>query len=818
MKELSVSSDFHFTISTAESRKATKWKNEKMSWLKLLQRISSTTRTKEMFAEYMNMSTDEQASIKDVGGYLIGELKDGIRQNDNVLNRRIVTLDADFIGEHDFWEGLQLIQDYACAVYSTHKHTSEAKRLRLLIPLDREVSADEYEPIARALASDLGIDYFDDTSYQKARLMFWPSTSSDGEFVFDYQDGELVSADELLSRYKDYKNPNEWTYSSRVKERKRIERDIKKAGNPLEKPNAIGLFCRTYSIHEAIETFLSEIYEPTKEEGRYTYINGSTWGGVRTYEDLFSYSHHGTDPVSSQLVNAFDLVRIHLFGDIDDDDDMEKDVVKRPSYARMVELVQKDNKAQQQLIEDTRQSAINDFGDLVDDEEEQTNNNIDIADHFFSKHGFNPTKLADCLVQANPIITVDGIVYVYENGVYVADNERKVRRMTARVLGDRYRSTHGNEVVEIIKDLHTVKSIHLEKPSTKIVNLKNGLLDWRTGELMPHRSDFISFSQIPVRYDETAKCPNIEKFISEVVPADSINMVYELFGLCLIPKNVGVAFFLLGSGSNGKSVFIDLLNAFIGEENISNVSLQDLSSNRFKLAQLQNKLLNTQADLPGSALSDTDIFKAVVTSDKLNAERKNVDAFNFRPYARLVYGMNRVPTARDFSKGFIRRLKIITFPNSFGGNGAKGKKADVNLLEKLTTEQELSGLLNKAIAGLRTLMERGRFEDTASSREALKDYIAFSDPLQTFIDEMCVLGEENKIVAEELHNAYIEYLRESNVYSTPTRSQFVGDMQSKGFEYKRTFGSTKMQLLGIALLSRNNSVEGDFKEKDDLLA
>lgn len=817
MQEIKTSNDFYFSIAIAKHRTSTRWKNEQMSWSKLLQRISKTTRTNETFNEYLNMSTDEQASIKDVGGYLIGELKDGIRQNDNVLNRRIVTLDADHIGNHEFWEELQLFHDFECAIYSTHKHTSEAKRLRLLIPLDRVVNAEEYEPIARALASDLGIDYFDDTTYQKSRMMFWPSTSSDGEYVFDYQDGKLVSADQILSRYKDFKDPNEWPYSSRVKERRQIERDIKKAGNPLEKPNVIGLFCRTYSIHEAIETFLSDIYEQTTEINRYTYIKGTTWGGMRTYEDVFSYSHHGTDPVSQQLVNAFDLVRIHLFGDIDDEEDMAKDVTKRPSYVRMVELVQKDIKAQQQLIEDTKQSAIDDFSDLEDDEE-QTNKNLDIADHFFSKHGFNPTKLADCLVQANPIITVDGIVYVYENGVYVADNERKVRRMTARVLGDRYRSTHGNEVVEIIKDLHTVKSIHLEKPSTKIVNLKNGILDWRTGELMEHRSDFISFSQIPVRYDETATCPNIEKFISEVVPADSINMVYELFGLCLIPKNLGVAFFLLGSGSNGKSVFIDLLNAFIGEENISNVSLQDLSSNRFKLAQLQNKLLNTQADLPGSALSDTDIFKAVVTSDKLNAERKNVDAFNFRPYARLVYGMNRVPTARDFSKGFIRRLKIITFPNSFGGNSAKGKTADVNLLEKLTTEQELSGLLNKAIAGLRTLMERGRFEDTASSREALKDYIAVSDPLQTFIDDLCDLDEENKIVAEDLHNAYIEYLRESNVYSTPTRSQFVGDMQSKGFEYKRTFGSTKMQFLGIALLSGNNSVEGDFKGKDDLLA
>ena len=105
----------------------------------------------------------------------------------------------------------------------------------------------------------------------------------------------------------------------------------------------------------------------------------------------------------------------------------------------------------------------------------------------------------------------------------------------------------------------------------------------------------------------------------------------------------------------------------------------------------------------------------------------------------------------------------------------------------------------------------------ASSREALKDYIAVSDPLQTFIDDLCDLDEENKIVAEDLHNAYIEYLRESNVYRTPTRSQFVEDMQSKGFEYKRTFGSTKKQFISIALISGNKSADGGFEEQDLLV-
>lgn len=208
----------------------------------------------------------------------------------------------------------------------------------MIIPLDREVSQEEYQAIARKVAGDLNIDLFDRSTFDVNRLMFWPSVSSDMEYYFEFQDGPFLEADYILGLYNDWHDTSEWptaTDSTDV-----IMQAIKKQEDPEDKKGIIGVFCRTYTIQEAIETFLSDVYTPAGE-GRYTYINGSTAAGLIIYDDKFAYSHHGTDPAGGRLCNAFDLVRIHKFGHLDIG--KEKEDKDKKSFKAMEEFASKDS-------------------------------------------------------------------------------------------------------------------------------------------------------------------------------------------------------------------------------------------------------------------------------------------------------------------------------------------------------------------------------------------------------------------------------------------------------------------------------------------
>lgn len=363
--KLNLRYDGPLSVSTGRNRFEKQWKNREMQWSAMLKRLQEPTRTQETLAEYKAMSKAQQDQVKDVGGFVGGSLKEGRRRSENVLTRQLVTLDADF-APAGLDGDLELLATYAYAVYSTHKHTPEKPRLRLLIPLDRPVTPDEYEAIARKLAEDIGIDYFDDTTYQPSRLMYWPSVAHDGEFLFHYEDLPWLKADEVLARYRDWTDTSYWPESSRTKE-DRVKR-AKKQGDPTEKSGLIGAFCRTYTVEEAIEKFLPEIYIKCEMPDRYTYAEGSTAAGLVIYDSgKFAYSNHATDPASGKLCNAFDLVRIHKFGELDEDVAPDIAGTKLPSYKAMIELALKDEETGVTVLKDKEQEAQEDFSDNPDE-------------------------------------------------------------------------------------------------------------------------------------------------------------------------------------------------------------------------------------------------------------------------------------------------------------------------------------------------------------------------------------------------------------------------------------------------------------------
>ncbi len=423
--------DGSIAIATGKSRKETHWKNKNILWSELVEKLSNTTRTPETYAEYKKMAKTEKDKIKDVGGFVGGGLKNGRRKAENVQNRTLLTLDLDYVNG-DIWSSIELLWDFSVAMYSTHTHATDNQRLRLVIPLSRPVLPDEYQAISRMVASDLGIDQFDDTTYEPSRLMYWPSTSSDGDYIFKIQDETWLNPDEILARYTfGWQDVSYWPESSRA--RAKLNNAIKKQEDPLEKKGIIGAFCRTYTITEAIAEFLNDVYVPGADETRYTYAEGSTTGGVVVYENKFSYSHHGTDPASNILCNAFDLVRIHKFGHLDDEVRIDTKQNNLPSFKKMTEVAINDNKVKTQLGKD-RLDLVKDEFDVVEIEED---NNDWLAKLEYTQQGKVKSTVDNVkIIMENDIRLKDKLAYNEFNlrdtikGKLPWDNENKIRFWT----------------------------------------------------------------------------------------------------------------------------------------------------------------------------------------------------------------------------------------------------------------------------------------------------------------------------------------------------------------------------------------------------
>lgn len=347
-------------IAVGNSRMDKKWKNRDISWDDLCKKVSTTIRTTETVEEYRKLKKGAQDSIKDVGGFVGGHLRNGRRKNGTVLCRSMLTLDMDY-GKPGIWDEIDMLQDFKCCVYSTHKHTPEHPRLRMIVPLFREITEEEYPAVARMVAKEIGIDLFDDTTYEACRLMYWPSTSVNGEFFYRVKDGNELDPDAYLSKYDDWRDASTWPVSSRQSEA--VRKSIAQQADPLTKPGVVGAFCRAYSIEEAIETFLSDVYEPSSMNGRYDYIPADSAAGVVVYDGKFAYSHHATDPVCGKLLNAFDLVRLHRFRDLDENCAVDTPPGKLPSFKEMSRFALEDDRVKAVFAEDRMAQASADFDD-----------------------------------------------------------------------------------------------------------------------------------------------------------------------------------------------------------------------------------------------------------------------------------------------------------------------------------------------------------------------------------------------------------------------------------------------------------------------
>jgi len=372
-----------------------------------------------------------------------------------------------------------------------------------------------------------------------------------------------------------------------------------------------------------------------------------------------------------------------------------------------------------------------------------------------------PTReLADAIT-ANVSFARDpgGMLYVFEGGVYKPSGKRYIERKCLELCDAWGKSKAWSpELASRVEARVAGYSPELwERPPLDTLNVLNGLLDVETKALGAHGPKHLSPVQLPITFDPAATCPNIDRFVADVFPHDSQHLAWELAAWLMLPNgDIQKALLAIGQGSNGKSVFLSLLQAFIGPGNVSALSLHKIESDKFAASRLLGKLANICPDLPTVTLSGTSMFKSLTGGDTINAERKFESSFEFRPYARLVFSANSAPRSDDATHGFFRRWLVVPFNRTFDEKDAVPRAV---LDGRLSEAGELSGLLNRALAAL-PVIRAGRFTESASTREALEEFIATTDPFGIWLDHETVEQPNGMVVKSVMRSAYTKVCKD----------------------------------------------------------
>jgi P4 family phage/plasmid primase-like protien len=391
-------------------------------------------------------------------------------------------------------------------------------------------------------------------------------------------------------------------------------------------------------------------------------------------------------------------------------------------------------------------------------------------------------------------------IYYYDNnkGVYINSGERLIQEY-AEILNSKVRTVQVNEVINhIIRRTGVDRSQFDSNPD--ILNLQNGFLNIKTGQFTEHSSSHLSLIQLPVVYNPEAKCPNILKFLGEVLQPRDVFTALQIIGYCIYKSaKYEKSIMLYGrSGDNGKGTFIRLIESFVGLENTSHVSLQDLGGDKFGSADLYGRMVNTCGDISADKISRSGIFKMLVSGDTIRAQRKYGQPFNFRNYAKLIFSANQIPDTEDKTFAFYKRWIILNFEKVFREN------KDTDLIDKLTTPEELSGLLNLALRALKQLQNDEGFMDI-SIEETMKQYNKNTDTTTIFLEERCILDPGNPeyhTLTTNVYNEYLIYCKEKN--ERPLEANVFGSRLVKWSIKKeriRSYGIREYYYTGIKLKS-----------------
>ena len=373
-------------------------------------------------------------------------------------------------------------------------------------------------------------------------------------------------------------------------------------------------------------------------------------------------------------------------------------------------------------------------------------------------------------------------IYHYREGYYNNGGDRYIREYVRVLWGNACTTQDINE----IKKAHIMPLTYIDRKDfnadINTICLENGILNLQTIELEEHNPEHKFTFQLPINWNPDAVCPQIDEFLHTTLDPDDIPIFWQLAGYCLW-RNYPIhkAFMLTGDGSNGKSTLINLMKAYLGEENICSKSLHSIVYDKFSSAVLYGKHANLYADLSDQALKQTGMFKLLTGADSVDGEKKFKDSFTFKNYAKFIFSANKLPEVYDTTSAFFRRWIIINFPNTFDDD-----TADKNLIEKLTTPEELSGMLCKAVKALQTLLADGKFHNSKTTDEIEDRYIKLSNSVAAFVKDVLTEDNEAKPIGRgQLYSVYTNYCRtndliiKSQTMFTRTLKEFISVSESR---------------------------------------
>lgn len=803
-------------ITTGDSRKSTNWLPQAVTWEGLVARMREPKRTQETVAEYAAMSRDEKAEAKDAGGFVGGRIQGGNRTAGNITDRQIISLDADF-ADAGLWETWKLMVGCRALMHTTHSHTPEAPRLRFLIPLSRPVPAAEYEPIARRLAEMMDIEAFDDTTYEASRLMYWPSCPKDGEYLFDTLDGPLCDPDDVLASYPDWRDMRYWPHSSR--QERIIHRMGEKQGDPLAKPGIIGAFNRAYTITEAIGKFLPNVYTPCGN-GRWTYSQGSTTGGGVTYDgDTFLYSHHDTDPVSGRLCNAFDLVRLHLYGD-QDAGYKDDNLAEAPSQLAMKALCAGDEAVRAELADSIRRDPADvfeaeDAGNasrlerFADDLTEQGAAK-DFADQYGQNLRFNGSfgwmfwdgqrwlLNADAEARMLMMRYTDRLYGQARVALQAAPDKPSKDRATALFKHAVKLRTAGGlaSLVNFTKAI--VNDNHAEDYDARAwdLNTPGGIIDLKTGALRPHSKDAkaTKITAATVAEEYRPGLPAYDEwmqFIAHITggDVDFARYLQILAGMAAVGEVYEEGLVISrGPGGNGKSTFFGALCKVLGDYARSiNADVLVQTGGRTDqsyVAALRGARLVIMGETEEGAKFGVAQMKRLTSRDTISARALYRDPIEFEPTHTTIMHTNYLPKLKSLDGGTRRRIAVAPFPATLPPERV------ITNYGSLLVERCGPIILRWIVEGAKMFYTAGcKLVKPDAVLEATNAYLEGEDWLKAFLEECCEVGAGYAVQSGKLRERYKSHCESNREFERDARD-FSNAMEERGFEKKHTMKGT----------------------------
>ena len=420
-----------------------------------------------------------------------------------------------------------------------------------------------------------------------------------------------------------------------------------------------------------------------------------------------------------------------------------------------------------------------------------------------SNRKFRPLPYARLIVEAQPILFSNGAFHRYEQGAYRYWYSEEMDKEITELLGSDAMPHQLDAIKRMLKGETFMRPENVNRSG--LLNVKNGILNLKSGEILDHSPDFFNTVQSNVMFNTKAQWPLWKKFMDEVMPErDKQFLLSEIFGYCLTTSIAHhKAFFLLGEGANGKSVVLEVLEALAGVENCSALMLSDLKE-RFRLAELDGKLVNIVSEVEAKSLVDDAKFKSIVAGDPQVGERKNEHPFKFRPFAKWIVGCNGLPATRDRSYGYERRIVILPFEKM-----VPLEKRNPNLARELISS-ELSGILNWAIGGYRRLQENKTFTAPEASEKALSEYKEQIDPILVFIDEWLSRADTGGTLLKKINRTYRMWAEE-NGYKPVSSGLLKKEIEKElGIKSKR---GRQGQLLPVLLKEEGDGLGDDVTDR-----